>query len=142
MGIAILFMMIGMVYATDINKLKCPSGWEVIGNGSYHEIGDSPGSGSGRNMMIQKWYDGLKDEYYQNISEEHYYVYDNGDNIFNYTDGLNGDYGCFEVVKIDGVDYFVIFWNVVESELKQGSPTTYDLVLEFNKLNNLKPIAV
>lgn len=137
-----IFLIIGSTYATDVDNLQVPDGWESIGSGSYHEISDSPGAGSGRNMMIQKWYDGLKNEYYSNITDEHYYVYDNGDNTFNYTDGLNEDYGCFEVVELDGERYFVIFWNVVDADFDSVDVSTYDLLMEFNKLNNLEPVSV
>ena len=54
-GLSILFLLIGMVSATDINNLKVPDGWEAIGGGNYHEIGDSPGSGNGHNMMIMEY---------------------------------------------------------------------------------------
>ena len=141
-GISILFLLIGSVTATDINNLKVPDGWESIGHGNYHEIGESKGQGSGRNMILQKWYDGLKEEYYNNITEESYYVNNNGDNTYNYTDNMNGDYGCFEVVEIDGEKYFINFWSLINSELKKGAPTNYEVMMEFNKLNNLKPIEV
>ena len=140
-GILILFLTIGIVCATDINNLKCPDGWKAVGGGSYHEEGDSPGQGSGRNMMIQKYDDSFKEDFFNNVSSDRYYVFSNGDNTFNYSDAANGDYGCFEVVEINGEKYFVNFWNVMEADF-DTSVTTYDLMLEFNKLNNFKPIEV
>lgn len=140
-GILILFLTIGIVCATDINNLKCPDGWKAIGGGSYHEEGDSPGQGSGRNMMIQKYDDSFKEEFFNNVSSDRYYVFSNGDNTFNFTDGSNQDSGCFEVVEIDNTKYFLIVSIVDSADIKDGL-TSYDFLLNFNKLNNLEPIAV
>lgn len=137
----ILFLTIGIVAATDINNLKCPDGWESIGGGNYHEIGDSAGAGSGQNMMIQKWSDDFKDEYYQNITDEQYTVKDAGNNTFMYIDALNEDAGSFEVVEIDGEKYFVNFWTVDYTDVDKLADTGL-FMSEFNKLNNLEPIAV
>ena len=90
-ALTILFLFIGMVSATDINNLKVPDGWKALGGGSYHEEGDSPGQGSGQNMMIQKWDDSFKEEYYQNITEEQYTVTDTGNNTYMYIDDFNED---------------------------------------------------
>lgn len=140
-GITIIFLLIGTVTATDINKLKVPDGWENCGDGDYHQKDPWTNGGTGHNMMIQKWSDGLKDEYYNNITSEDYAVAEKENNTYVYVDGLNGDAGCFEVVEIDGVEYFVIFWYVDNNDIEKSSET-YDFLLEFNKLNNLKPIAV
>lgn len=140
-GLSILFLLIGMVSATDINNLKVPEGWEAIGSGSYHEIGDNPGQGSGQNMMIEKWFDGLKDEYYQNNSEEQYTVMEDVNNTFMYIDDLGGMAGCFEVVEIDGEKYFVNFWTVDYTDSEKIADTSFFMV-KFNELNNLEPVEV
>ena len=132
----------GIAAATDVNNLKCPDGWKALGGGSYHEEGDSAGMGSGRNMMIQEMFDDLKDEYCTNLTDDDYYAYKNTDNTFNYTDGLNENYGCFELVKIDGKDYFVVFSENIDYELESGKPSINDVMLEFNKLNNLEPVEI
>ena len=62
-AISLLFLIMGICSATDINNLKCPDGWKALGGGSYHEEGDSPGQGSGQNMMIQKYDDSFKEIY-------------------------------------------------------------------------------
>ena len=141
-GLMLMFLIIGTATAVDTGNLKMPDGWEAIDDSTYHEIGDSPGSGSGRNIIIEKWHDSLKDEYYSNVSDEGYYVYSNGDNTFNYSDSLNEDYGCFEVVELDGEKYFVIFWNVMDADFDSVDVSTYDLLMDFNKLNNLEPVEV
>lgn len=140
-GLSILFLLIGMVSATDINNLKVPDGWKAIGGGSYHEEGDSPGQGSGQNMMIEKWYDGLKDEYYQNNTDEQYTVIEDGNHTFMYIDDLNQMAGCFEVVEIDNEKYFVNFWTVDYRNSEEIADASYFMV-QFNELNNLEPVEV
>ena len=137
----ILIITIGIVSATDINNLKVPDNWEAIGGGSYHEIGDSVGSGSGQNMMIQKWDDSFKEDYWYNITEEQYTVKDTGNNTFMYIDELNQDAGSFEVVEIDGEKYFVNFWTVDYTNVEELADTGV-FMIEFNKLNNLEPVEV
>ena len=139
-AITLLFLILGIVAATDIDNLKVPEDWESVGGGTYHQT-DIGGGGNGQNMLIQKWYDGLKDEYYQNISDEEYFVIDKENNTFMYTDGYNEDSGSFEVVQIDGEKYFVNFWTVDDLDAGEVAKT-YQFMMEFNKLNNLEPIAV
>ena len=140
--ITIILLLTGTAYAIDINNLKMPNNWEPTGNGNYHEIGDSTGSGSGRNMMIQPMTDSVKEDFFSNVSEDNYFVFSNGDNTFNFSDGSAQDSGCFEVVSIEGKDYFVLFSTLNSVEFDKDTKSTYDLMVEFNKLNNLKPIAV
>ena len=140
-GLSVLLLLIGMVSATDINNLKVPDGWKSLGDGSYHEEGDSPGQGSGQNMMIQKWSDSFKNEYYQNNSDEKYSVQDTGNNTFMYIDDMNQNAGSFEVVEIDGQKYFVNFWTVNNMDVEKIADTSL-FMQEFNKLNNLEPVEV
>ena len=140
-GITLLFLVMGIVCATDVNNLKMPDKWESIGNGNYHEIGDSPGAGSGRNMMIMNYTNANCDDFFKNGTED-YFIFKNADGSYNFTDAGNDDYGCFEVVEIDGHKYFVIFSCGVNVEWKKGDLSCYDLMMEFNKLNNLKPVEV
>ena len=137
-AITLLFLILGIVAATDINNLKVPEDWEAVGGGTYHQT--SPlGGGNGQNMIIEKWSDSLKDEYYQNISDEEYFVIDKENNTFMYTDGYNKNSGSFEVVNIDGENYFVNFWTVDDLDAAEVAKT-YQFMMEFNKLNNLEPI--
>ena len=139
--LVVMFLAIGFVAATDINNLKVPDGWKALGGGNYHEEGDSVGQGSGQNMMIEKWSDSLKDEYYQNNSDEQYVVSNAGNNTYMYIDDLNQNAGSFEVVEIDGEKYFVNFWTVDNMDTEKIADTSY-FMLEFNKLNNLEPVEV
>ena len=140
-GITLLFLVMGIVCATDVNNLKMPDKWESIGSGNYHEIGDSPGAGSGRNMMIMDYTNANCDDFFKNGTED-YFIFKNADGSYNFTDAGNDDYGCFEVVNIDGKDYFVWFSTNINFEFDKNTKTIYELMLEFNKLNNLKPVEV
>ena len=137
----ILLLTIGIVTATDTNNLKVPDKWESLGNGNYHEIGDSTGSGSGRNMMIMEFTDANCNDFFENGTDD-YYIFQNTDNTYNFTDWIvNNDEGCFEVVEIDGKQYFLLFSSDISNDY-DNDLTIYDVMLEFNKLNNLKPITV
>lgn len=137
----IILLLIGVASATDVNNLKCPDNWEATGGGSYHEIGDSPGQGSGQNMIIEKWSDSLKDEFYQNNTDEQYTVIEDGNHTFMYIDDLNQMAGCFEVVEIDNEKYFVDFWTVEYRNSEEIADASYFMV-QFNELNNLEPVEV
>ena len=139
--ITITFLLIGIVSATDIDNLKVPDGWKSIGGGSYHEEGDSAGQGSGQNMMIEKWSDSFKDEFYQNNTDEQYTVIEDGNHTFMYIDDLNQMAGCFEVVEIDNEKYFVNFWTVEYRNSEEIADTSYFMV-QFNELNNLEPVEI
>ena len=139
--ITITFLLIGIVSATDIDNLKVPDGWKSIGGGSYHEEGDSAGQGSGQNMMIEKWSDSFKDEFYQNNTDEQYTVIEDGNHTFMYIDDLNQMAGCFEVVEIDNEKYFVNFWTVEYRNSEEIADTSYFMV-QFNELNNLEPLDI
>ena len=139
--ITITFLLIGIVSATDIDNLKVPDGWKSLGGGSYHEEGDSAGQGSGQNMMIEKWSDSFKDEFYQNNTDEKYTVFEDGNHTFMYIDDLNQMAGCFEVVEIDNEKYFVNFWTVEYRNSEEIADASYFMV-QFNELNNLEPVEV
>ena len=143
-GITILFLLMGIVVATDINDLKCPDGWENVNHkGNYRELGDTPnGPGSGRNLMTMEFTSANCDEFLTNDTSENYFVYKNSDNTFTFNDKMmNHDEGCFEVVEIDGKQYFLIFSSNTDKSYN-GKPSISDIMMEFNKLNNLSPIEV
>ena len=134
-----MFLVIGIAAATDADNLKVPEGWESIGGGSYHEIGDSPGEGSGRNMM--EYTDSNCNEFFENGTDD-YYIFKNDDGSYNFTDWtVNRDEGCFEVVEIDGNQYFLFFSTNIDNDYS-SELSIFDVMLEFNKLNNLTPIEV
>ena len=140
-GALLLFLTVGMVVATDVNNLKVPDGWESENNGNYHEIGERSGVSSGRNMMIMEYNDANCGDFFENGTDE-YYIFKNADGSYNFTDWiLNRDEGCFEVVEIDGQQYFLIFSSNIDNDYTD-KPFVYDSMLEFNKLNGLKPVEV
>ena len=140
-GVLLMFLVIGIAAATDADNLKVPEGWESIGGGSYHEIGDSPGEGSGRNMMIMEYTDSNCNEFFENGTDD-YYIFKNDDGSYNFTDWtVNRDEGCFEVVEIDGNQYFLFFSTNIDNDYS-SELSIFDVMLEFNKLNNLEPVSV
>ena len=87
----------GIVCATDVNNLKMPDKWESIGSTNYHEIGDSPGAGSGRNMMIMNYTNANCDDFFKNGTED-YFIFKNADGSYNFTEAKIGRASCRERV--------------------------------------------
>ena len=142
-GTLLLFLIIGIASAADVNNLKCPDGWEHVTKGNYRELGDTPnGPGSGRNMMAMEFTQANCGDYLENDTSENYFIFKNSDNTYNYTDWtLNSDEGCFEVVDIDGKQYFLVFSSNIENDYS-GKLNIYETMLEFNKLNKLTPVQI
>ena len=132
-GISILFLLITTVSATDIDKLKVPSGYSNLKNGTSM-LND------GHTQLYIGKMDNNPDVFESNINEQ-YIVSNIGNNTYLFTDELLNVYGFQEKVTIDGVDYLVSISK--DSPLSNADKTLLKEDLEkFNKDNNLKPIAV
>lgn len=130
----IIFILIGInsVNAINPSEFKMPNG--------YHEIGEAnDGSFSfGNNNLKINIYDntdlnhGLFFKDYTNHITS--YV---GDNIYQYQESAY--YGYFEVIELNGHQYIIVSF----ANTNQGnSSQLYENLLEFNKLNNVEPLAV
>lgn len=130
----ILFLTIGIVVATNIDDFKVPDGYNALKDGcsAYTTNGD-------RMIYVEKASGDYKTDWFTNTSDMT--VCDVGNNTYSYADDRLEIYGYQEIVVIDGVDYIVSVNQ--NSKLSPGEETLYlkDLQ-EFNKLNNLEPIAV
>ena len=134
-----LFLAIGFVYATDINNLNVPDGWKSTGKGSYYEEGAS--NDSGQIVMVQKLENDFQEIFLNNHTDEGYTVMTNDSLIYRYIDDFNKNGGTFEVVEIDGEKYLIIL-NTRDYKNDKELAKTYDSLMEFNKINNFKPINV
>ena len=133
-GFLLLFLIIGIACATDIDNLKTPDNCKELkdGCGAYTNHID-------RMLYVEKVTGDYKADWFTNTSDMS--VSNVGDNIYLYGDNTLEIYGYQEIVSIDGVDYMV--------SINQGSklsPSEENQLLEdmkdFNKMNNLEPIAV
>ena len=134
MGISILFLLIGAVSATDIDKFQTPEDCKELKDGTAAFTNHID-----RMLYVEKAGDDYKADWFTNTSDM--IVSNVGDNIYLYSDDVLKTYGYQEIINIDGVDYMV--------SINQGSklsPGEEKMLLEdmkeFNKLNNLEPIEV
>ena len=58
-----------------------------------------------------------------------------------YVDDSNENGGTFEAVEIDGEKYLIIL-SIRDYKNDKELAKTYDALMEFNKVNNFKPINV
>ena len=134
LAIGILALLLGTVYAADINALKTPKNCTQLKDGcaSYTNHVD-------RMFYVEKATGDYKADWFTNSSD--FLVENAGDNIYLYHDDTLKSYGCEEIVNIDGEEYMV--------STDQGSdmsPNEVKMLLEsmkeFNKLNNLEPVEI
>ena len=138
-GISILFLLIGSAAAVKVDSLKTMedyTAWDDNGYSNYT-------TNSNRYFFVEKvdLDDSLKDEWFNNHTDLEYMTMPVGDNIYYFEDEGFEFYGYQEVVEIDGTNYMISINQ--NSHLSPGEKNLYlqDLK-DFNKLNNLEPIAI
>ena len=133
----LLLLSIGIVVASDIDsQLKTPSEYGNIENGcaTYRTYPQ-------RAIYVEKVFGNIKEDYLTNRSQFQYEVNPVGNNIYYMKDGTLNFYGYFEVVEVNGVQYMISVLQ--ESKLSPSEEKELlDHIKEFNKINNLTPIAV
>lgn len=139
-GISILFLLLGSAAAFEINSLKTLpdyTSWDANGFSNYTTNSD-------RYFCVEKigaFDDDFKDEWFNNHTDFKFTVKPVGDNIYNMADDTFNFYGYQEVVEDNG-DYYMVSIN----QNSKLSPSELNGFLkdlkEFNKLNNLEPIAI
>ena len=139
-GITLLFLLIGYVAAAcpdSIKPLEDYTDFDANGYSNYT-------TNSNRYFLVEKissFDDDFKNEWFENHTEWEFTVIPIEDDIFYAEDDNFGFYCYQEVVNIDG-DYYMVSIN----QNSHLSPSEKNLYLkdlkEFNKLNNLEPVAV
>ena len=133
-GITILFLLIGIVSATQFDDLKAPDGFEGMMMGTSMKNGDAKVS-----ILVDKQVD--NPTAFQNVTDSlsAQTVTPLGDHIYKFTDSKLNCRGVVEAVTIDGIKYVVWF------EDDNGADGSVDDLLsslkEFNSVNGLQPIA-
>ena len=133
-AIGMLFLLIGIAAAFDVDSLKVPDGYNNLKDGcaAYTTNGD-------RMIYVEKVLGDYKTDWFTNTSDMT--VSDVGNNTYYYEDTALGIYGYQEIVVFDGENYMVSVNQ--NSKLSPSEKTAYlKDIQEFNKLNNLEPIAV
>lgn len=139
-AISLLFLLIGIATAFEVQDLKTLedyTDWDASGFSNYTTNSD-------RYFLVEKITeldDEFKDEWFNNHTEFKFTVKPAGDNIYNIADDTFNFYGYQEVVEIDG-NYYMVSINQ-NSKLSPSEENGFLTDLkEFNKLNNLEPVAI
>lgn len=139
-GISILFLLLGSAAAFEINSLKTLpdyTAWDANGYSNYT-------TNSNRYFCVEKigtFDDDFKDEWFNNHPEYDYTTETVGNNIYKMADNNFKFYGYQEVVE-DGGDYYMVSINQ-NSKMSPSEETSFlNDLKEFNKLNNLEPVAI
>ena len=130
----------GIATAFEVKDLKTIDDYDSFDNNGYSKYRTN----SNRYFLVEKIVkldDDFIDEWFNNNTKMKTTAYPVGDNIYYFGDDEFKFYGYHEVVELDGEYYMVNIYQ--DSKLSPGEQTQYlkDLQ-EFNKANNLKPIAV
>ena len=138
-GLLLLFLLIGTCAAFEVSELKTLDGYN-----DFDGVFSNYTTNTDRYFCVEKIHsfdDTFKDEWFNNHTELEFTTYPVGDNIWYVEDDTFEFYGYQEVAEIDG-DYYMVSVNQ-NSHLSPGEKNLYlqDLK-DFNKLNNLEPIAV
>lgn len=134
LGIILLFIIIGTAYAAHNNEIfTAPSGLHAMG---YNDFVDE----KGHNIMVNEYNDDNVKTWLQNDTDPEYLVqpYESNDSFYIAVDDDNDCY-IFEVVEKDGAKYIIGSWTPKgPNEAKE----IMDNLLEFNKLNKVKPLPI
>lgn len=128
-------MIIGVASAADPASFKAPTDFDDIGDGVFvlYDSAKNPQE----ILSVVKYNEHDWADYTSNDTENNYTVVKDNNNTYNFTDGSVNDVGSFELVEVQGEKFIIDF-------SKPGSASdlskTYEDLLDYNRLNNLKPI--
>ena len=126
---AAILLMIGVVSAANpVDMFKAPSEFTVSGNDTFAD-------GENHNIQIFNYTDELYTELFENDSS--FSINDFKDNTL-FTKNTEKPYGDLEIVEKNGNKYIIESWT---SKNPNESNTLKKNLEEFNKANDLKPIA-
>ena len=130
--------LIGCVSASELPKFTMLDGYDDIGDGLYLKYGSN-------NKVVQTFFileynEHDAGDYLLNDTEYGYTVYNGtNDTYYNFVDEKLEEKGSIELVEFDGKKFIVESWDNIEGN-NHDFNDTYNNLLKFNKLNNLKPL--
>ena len=130
--IGILLLITGAAYAANNNEIfKAPSNLHAMGHDDFVDE-------KGHNIMIMEDTADNHKTWFENDTETNYIVEKYNESFYIAADDKNDCY-ILEVVENGGTKYIVASWTPKGTGETQ---TILSNMLEFNKLNNLKPVEV
>ena len=130
-GIILIFLLVGVASAYPNDDFKAPSSLHKVGSNGFED-------GQSHNINIFEYTADSHDVWFVNDTDYIMEPYEGEDNFYLYVQKPN-DAGIFEIVEKDGKQYLVTSHSEKGAE---ETPTVLQNLLEFNELNNIKPIAV
>ena len=133
-GISILFLVMGIVTASQFDDLKSPEGFEGMMMGTAMKNGDVTVS-----IVVDKQVN--NPTAFQNVTNDlsTHVVTPLGDHIYKFMDSKSNYRGVEEAVTIDGIKYVV--WIEDDSGAAGSVDDLLSSLKEFNSINGLQPIA-
>ena len=134
----IALLTLTIVSAVDLGNLKMPKDFKNTGSAGMYSQQDSNGAGTGFNAAITKYTDSDAESWLKNDTSDGYVVIKKGDEYW-YTS--ESDAGVVEFGEVDGEKCIIVFStpHVLSSD---DISKCYDYMMEFNGLNNVKPVSV
>ncbi len=147
-------LLVGGVCAASVNDFKIDNTYQSVYNGEYYSVYANGNQDSGISI-----YKNVNDDAYDDIENDdildhviHHdgreYTYSdddlsltkNANNIANFTDYDHATHGASEIVDAGGEQYIVVAWAKDSSNIDTAKLVS--ILNDFNKNNNVKPIAI
>lgn len=135
----LLFLTIGIVSAVNPDDFKLPNGFELVEFDFNHDHSEGFMNSQGEGIIIYDYTDDDKDILFE---ESDTYVLDSYENnIYTFADAETELCGYIECIEHNGNKYAIQTTCSIENMEDHGT-NIRDNILEFNKINNFKPIPI
>ena len=131
--------LIGFASAADLPNFNFPDDFKDVGDGIFIKY-DSSNKPLQTFAVIEYTVTDAGD-YLLNDTDYGYTVYNSTNNTFNFADEKLKEKGTIELIEIDGKKFIVESWDSLDGD-KLDFKTTFNNILEFNKLNNITPLNI
>lgn len=135
----LLFLTIGIVSAVNPDDFKLPNGFELVEFDFNHDHSEGFMNSQGEGIIIYDYTDDDKDILFE---ESDTYVLDPYENnIYTFADAETELCGYIECIEHNGHKYAIQTTCSIE-DMEEHGTNIRDNILEFNEINNFKPIPI
>lgn len=128
----ILITCASVVSAVNVDDFTFPSPLTKSGNGIYND-------GTGQNILVVEYNNENKEMWLTQTDTNH--VEEKENNMYQFKETNLDEYGWIEVVEKNGDKYIVVSWTP-HTDDSTYQDATHENLINFNKLNNIEPVAV
>lgn len=132
-----IFLM-GFVSAQEVSDFKFNSDFKDVGDGVFIKYG--PTGQAEQSMAVVPFSKSGGEDYFKNDTNYGYSVNKSKNQTYNFVDEPLKEQGTCEIIKVDNKYFIVESWEKIGAE--SSFEDTFNNVMEFNKLNNVKPSVV